>query len=291
VPKLDHAKVILDIHDIVPELYAAKFGVSHSSLMFRALVWVERLSAGFADHVIAANDIWLERLTSRSVRRDKCSAFINYPDPSIFRRGLRTRRPDGRFVMLYPGTLNWHQGLDIAIRAFAIARLQAPAMEFHIYGEGSATEDLHKLVQELDLVGQVQLHEPLPLRHISAVMANADLGLVPKRNDGFGGEAFSTKTLEFMALGIPLVVADTAVDRHYFDDSLVRFFKAADVQSLAESLLDAYSERGFETDRTKNALAHASENNWGTKKSDYLAVVDGLIGARVQSSRCASTES
>ena len=27
----------------------------------------------------------------------------------------------------YPGTLNWHQGLDIAVNAFAIAVKQAPA--------------------------------------------------------------------------------------------------------------------------------------------------------------------
>ena len=44
------------------------------------------------------------------------------------------------------------------------------------------------------------------MKQIAEVMANADLGIVPKRNDPFGGEAFSTKILEFMSLGIPIVV-------------------------------------------------------------------------------------
>ena len=88
-------------------------------------------------------------------------------------------------------------------------------MEFHIHGEGSAKPELERLVSELGLEGKVLLHAPLPLREIASVMANADLGVVPKRNDSFGGEAFSTKILEFMALGVPLLLADTRIDRHY----------------------------------------------------------------------------
>lgn len=52
VPKLLGAKVILDIHDIVPELYTSKFKVSNSSLIFKLLVLVEKASGAFADHVI-----------------------------------------------------------------------------------------------------------------------------------------------------------------------------------------------------------------------------------------------
>jgi glycosyltransferase involved in cell wall biosynthesis len=280
VPKLCGTKVILDIHDIVPEFYAAKFGVSHDSFIFRALKLIERLSASFADHVIAANDIWLERIASRSSSHDKCSAFINYPDLSIFHGDLRTRGDDGRFILSYPGTLNWHQGLDIAVKAFEIAQRQVPEMEFHIHGEGSAKPELERLVHELGLEGKVLLSHPLPLREIASVMANADLGIVPKRNDSFGGEAFSTKILEFMALGVPVVVADTRIDRHYFNDTLLRFFAASDVDALAQAMVDAYRQREKGAAMAANAMAYVRENSWGRKKSEYLAVVRGLIGGR-----------
>lgn len=280
IPKLSGAKIILDIHDIVPEFYAAKFGVSHQSLVFRALKLIERLSASFADHVIAANDIWLERLASRSTSRAKCSAFINYPDMSIFRKELRTRGNDGRFVLSYPGTLNWHQGLDIAVKAFAIAQRSAPKLEFHIYGEGSARAEVQRLVHELGLDGKVLINDPLPLREIASVMANADLGVVPKRNDSFGGEAFSTKILEFMALGVPVLVAETRIDRHYFNDTLVRFFKSSDVEALALAMLDAYRQQEQGSAMAANALTYVQEHSWGVKKHDYLAVVRGLIGAK-----------
>ena len=57
--------------------------------------------------------------------------------------------------MLYPGTLNWHQGVDIAIKAFGLIKDQIPGAEFHIYGEGSEKECLKKLVSELGLQGMI----------------------------------------------------------------------------------------------------------------------------------------
>lgn len=277
VPKLMGAKVVLDIHDIVPEFYAAKFKVSEQSMVFAALRHAERWSAGFADHVIVANDLWLNKITARSSHPDKCSALINYPDAGIFDPRLRQRVDDGRFVVIYPGTLNWHQGLDIAITAFAKVCELAPSMELHIYGEGPAKAQLQQLVVDLGLGARVTLRPPLPIREIAAVMADADLGVVPKRNDAFGGDAFSTKTLEFMSLGVPLVVADTRVDRFYFDDSLVRFFRAGDADDLARVLLDAWIDRKRSADLSARAQAFAQRNSWAEKKGDYLDIVGRLL--------------
>ena len=107
-------------------------------------------------------------------------------------------------------------------------------------------------------------------------MANSDLGVVPKRDDNFGGEAFSTKILEFMALGVPLVVADTRIDRHYFDESMLRFFKAGDEKSLAAAMVDAYSNRELGARRADRAKAFVADHSWGQRKQDYLALVRGL---------------
>lgn len=279
IAKLLGAKVILDIHDIVPEFYAAKFSMPERSLAVRTLKLIEKASSAFADHVIIANDLWLETIINRSVDRKKCTAFINYPDLAVFRRSLRTARDDGEFVLIYPGSLNWHQGLDLAIQAFAIAVRGAPGMRFHIYGEGSAKPDLERLVIELHLSRYVFLHPPMPLHEIAAVMANADLGVVPKRGDSFGNEAFSTKTLEFMALGVPVLIADTRIDRHYFNDTLVAFFKAGDLRSLAAGMSEAYRDRLALARRAERAVLYAQQNAWGAKSPLYLALVRQLVGS------------
>lgn len=278
VPKLLGARVILDIHDIVPELYAAKFSLGRETPAFKALLLAERLSTGFADHVIAANDLWLEKLIARSVQAHKCSVLLNYPDASIFHEGRRCDRRDGKFVLMYPGTLSEHQGLDIAVRAFAVAHEYVPSMEFQIYGEGPAARALDALIDELGLRDSVHLRGPLPLDEIASRMANADLGVVPKRDDAFGGEAFSTKILEFMALGVPLVVARTRIDRYYFDESLLRFFEPGNVDDLAAAMIEAHASRETTAVRARNAMAYVQRPDWSwnSRKAEYLRLVSAL---------------
>jgi glycosyltransferase involved in cell wall biosynthesis len=275
-PKLTGTKIILDIHDIVPEFYASKFKTSQQSLAFKMLVAIERLSTGFSDHVIAANHIWEKRLQDRSVRASKCTTFLNFPDTQDFQRRGRTRT-DEKFILLYPGTLNYHQGLDIAIRAFATIKDQIPLAEFHIYGEGEQFEVLKALVAELGLQNRVLLNTMLPYHQITPIIENADLGVVPKRGNSFGNEAFSTKILEFMAMGVPVIVPETAVDRYYFNDSVVKFFKANDEKSLADAMLLLITNPDMRRNLVRNADAFIGKYTWEENKGSYLDLVDSLV--------------
>jgi glycosyltransferase involved in cell wall biosynthesis len=275
-PKLTGTKIILDIHDIVPEFYASKFKTSQDSMIFKVLVAIERLSAGFSDHVIAANHIWEKRLQDRSVPAPKCTTFLNFPDiESSHRRGrLRT---DEKFILLYPGTLNYHQGLDIAIRAFARIQDKAPQAYFHIHGEGEQLEALKALVVELRLQDRVVFKDFLPFYEITEVIENSDLGIVPKRGESFGNEAFSTKILEFMALGVPVIVPETAVDRYYFNDSVAKFFRANDEESLADAMLQMITSPELRKNLVRNADEFIRRYTWDENKAAYLNLVDSLV--------------
>ncbi|MGD0232582.1 MAG: glycosyltransferase [Syntrophorhabdales bacterium] len=275
LPKLTGAKVILDIHDIVPEFYAAKFGTGKDSFLYKMLVRVERLSVRFADHVIISNHLWRERLL-RSAHNGKCSVVMNYPDPNVFFPRSRTRNDD-RFIMAYPGTLNRHQGIDIAIRAFASVKDRIPHAEFHIYGRGDMKASLCSMSEELGLRGRVVLHDMLPKEEIAEIMANSDLGIVPKRNDSFGGEAFSTKSLEFMLLGVPLLISGTKIDRHYFNDSVVRFFEPEDEESLATAMVELVRDESLRRRLVERASAFvARKYDWEKQKERYFDLVDGI---------------
>jgi glycosyltransferase involved in cell wall biosynthesis len=275
-PKLTGAKLILDIHDIVPELFSSKFGASRRSVLIWGLKWVERLSALFADHVILANHLWLETYTSRSARKHKCSVLINHVDTRIFQPKQKTKSGEKRLI-IFPGGLQWHQGLDIAIHAFVKLRDRLPNVEFHIYGEGNMKADLINLVNELGLNGAVKFFAPLRISEIAGVMANADLGVVPKRADSFGNEAYSTKIMEFMSLGVPVVVSDTRIDRYYFNDSMVRFFESGNSDALADAMLEVLQDDKLRARLTRNAAEYVGRNNWEANKGDYIRLVDSLF--------------
>lgn len=275
VPKLTGSKIILDIHDIVPEFYASKFGASPRGVLFNVLVAIERLSTLFSDHVIVSNHLWEQKLVQRSVSKGKCTVILNYPDPCIFYQREKSRT-DGKKIVMYPGSLNYHQGVDIAIRAFSKISREVPDAEFHIYGEGAERDNLAELAAALGLNGCVKFFSAAPISEIAEAMANCDLGIVPKRNNTFGDEAFSTKILEFMSLGVPVLVSSTRIDRFYFNDKVVHFFKAQDVDDLAEKLLSMLKDQSFRQTLSANALAMAQNFSWELKKAKYLTVVDAL---------------
>ncbi len=290
-PKMTGAKVILDIHDILPEFYASKFGASKQSITFKLLLLVEKLSAKIADHVIIANDLWRDRIVARSVGKAKCSTVLNCPDRRIFCRTSRTRQDD-RFVILYPGSLGRHQGLDVAIRAFAKVCNRVPFVDFHIYGDGGEKPRLIDLARELRLENRLFIHNSVSLREIAAVISNADLGVVPKRSDGFGNEAFSTKILEFMTIGVPLIISETKIDRYYFDNSLVRFVPSGDEDALAHAMIELVNNPDLREQFVRNGLECSNRYDWDVNKSAYLGLVDLLtsrgsgVDVKTELNRC-----
>jgi hypothetical protein len=59
--------------------------------------------------------------------------------------------------------------------------------------------------------------------------------VVPERRDNLGNKGFGT---EFMAMGVPVVVADAMIDKYYFDSSTVTFFCSGDADDLARCRLE-----------------------------------------------------
>jgi glycosyltransferase involved in cell wall biosynthesis len=278
IPKLSGVPIILDIHDILPEFYMSKFGVGERSLIFKVLVFVEKISIAFSNHVIIANPIWRDRLLRRSVKPEKVTAIGNYPDPKIFFLRAKTRT-DGKFVLLYPGSLNFHQGLDIGVRAFAKVARQMLEAEFRIYGEGPERENLIQIARECHVDDKVLLSDFLPMTEVAEIMANSDLAIVPKRSRStFGTEAASTKIMEFMSVGVPVIVSRTKIDSFYHTDATVRFFDNDDPDELAKAILDLHANPESRKRLAVNALEYVAKNNWEAKKGEYLAIVDGLGG-------------
>lgn len=276
-PKLTGAGVVLDIHDLVPELFANKFTSRMGRLYSRVLKFMERTSAKFAHHVIIANDIWRERIIQRSVEENRCSVFLNHIDSEVFYRRKRTR-DDGKYIVIFPGSWQWHQGLDIAIRAMHHLRTEIPHAELHLYGGGSReiVEHLRNLVKELNLERHVRFFGDVSVNDVANVIANADVGVVPKRADSFGNEAYSTKIMEFMSQGLPVVASRTKIDTFYFDDTVVRFFPSGDSRALADAILSIYRDSALRASLIENGLRYAEMNNWQHRKFAYLDLADSL---------------
>jgi glycosyltransferase involved in cell wall biosynthesis/peptidoglycan/xylan/chitin deacetylase (PgdA/CDA1 family) len=276
-PKFTGAKLILDVHDIVPELFVSKFDAKDDDYSVAILKRLERASAAFVDHVIVSNHLWYEKLISRSVRKENCSVFLNHVDPALFYRRPRTRN-DGRIIIIFPGGFQWHQGLDIAIEALARIRSEVPNAELHLYNGagGNEGDNLVRLAGRLGLSGIVKFCGAITLDQIPEVIANADLGVVPKRANSFGNEAYSTKIMEFMSQGVPVVVSRTKIDTLYFSETTVHFFTSGDSQALANAMLEVIKDQQLRKTLIAQGYEYVERNGWDQKKKEYLELVDSL---------------
>ena len=279
--KLDGTPILLDVYDLTPELYCAKFGCKEQSAVFRILVATERFSASLCDHVIAPNPIWKARLLSRSVPEGRCTHIPYYSDDKLFHRG--TAHEGSKVIrLLYAGTLNSLQGLDIAIRAFSKALQNLSKSEFHIYGEGPQETHLATMISSLHLESNVFLHNTVPVQQLAEMMAQFDIMIVPKRiSTKFGAEAASTKIWDGLRAGLVVIAARTPVEQLYFSDEEVFYFTPEDEDELASAIIKVCSDASLRSKLRASAEQFLRTNNWENHKDDFMKLVGRLTGHRL----------
>ena len=108
------------------------------------------------------------------------------------------------------------------------------------------------------------------------MIANSDLGVVPKRADSFGNEAYSTKIMEFMSQGVPVVVSRTTIDSYYFKEDDVRFFPSGDASAMAQAMYEVATNQHLRDTLIANGLEYVQQNSWARKREEYLRLIDGL---------------
>jgi glycosyltransferase involved in cell wall biosynthesis len=285
IPKLLGARVILDIHDLMPEFFASLTGRSPHSLLVRMVILQERISCWFADHVITVTEVWRERLISRGVSPEKVSVVMNVADEQIFRASDHCEpkaEEGGSFRLIYHGTYKQHYGMAELIQAIAIVKERIPGIHLVLQGIGEYHPDMVRLVDQLDLHDHVQINNfARPAEELPALIRQADVGIVPNRNDLFTGELLPTKLLEYVALGVPVVASRTRVISRYFDDTMIEFFSPGDPASLADHIIELHEDPERLRELVRNSRRFVQDHNWKAISRDYVALVRRLADGDV----------
>jgi glycosyltransferase involved in cell wall biosynthesis len=181
---------------------------------------------------------------------------------------------------LFHGTFQWHQGIEVAIDALPIVLHEVPGVELHLYGGGAGgkktTDRLAERARINGVGSSVRFFGGVPLQQIPEIVVNADLGIVPKRADSFGNEAYSTKIMEFMSQAVPVVVSRTKVDSYYFDKDTVEFFESGNAEDMARAIISVLTDTTLRERLVRNGLAYVDANGWEGVQAKYFDLVDGL---------------
>ncbi len=283
VPRLRGARIVLDIHDLMPEFYLSRFGHRGGRWVIFLLRLQEKLACRFAHHVITVTEPWRQTLIRRSVPAHKCSVLMNVPGDR-FRRGaarLPKKRAPYSFHLVYHGTLAYRYGIDLAIQAVAQIRQQIPGLHLTIHGRGEYLGDLQRLVKELDLTDHISFSTHyIPMDDLPAFLVMADVGIVPYRRDTFTDGILPTKLMEYVALGIPVIASRTAAITAYFDESMLEFFPPGDVSALAQSILRLYRDPARRAMLVKNADRFNRLHTWEHQSTRLIELANHLTNTR-----------
>jgi len=280
IPKLLGAKVLLDVHDLMPELYQSKFGLPETRWLIRFITWVERQSIGFADRAIAVHKLHLDTLVKHGNPPKKFTILLNVPDPKIFSvKNEVSSRDDYGFRLLYHGTVTRRYGLSVALYAVSLLRKEISGLEFQIVGNGEDRSRLIDLVKQLDLTDCVSFSRSfVPVEQLSSIILNADVGVVPILYDDFTKLQLPVKLLEYVGLGLPVICSRTETIEAYFDDTMVQYVEAGNVDDLAQRILELYRAPHKRKRLATNAARFNHDYNWKQQKQEYYNLIDKLAG-------------
>ena len=275
VPMLQGKKVVLDLHDTMPETFASSFTGMRKRVFVPLLTLEERVCCAFADHLICVNEVQRNAVIRRQPRAArKTVVSMNVPDPARFRPVLPVVRPQSdRLKIIYHGTLSGRLTVDLGIRALALVSQSAPEIELHIVGDGDALDSLRDLAGELGVSNRVTFYGRKKLDQLIPIIRDMDLGIVPLERNPATELMLSVKLMECLSQGIPVIAPRLDAIQHYFTEQMLFFFDPGDVQSLADALMAARdSDERFR--RVRAAGTFLAEYHWETHKSSLLKIYD-----------------
>jgi len=240
--RLTGSTIILDLHEAMPEIYAARFQTSVRSTAFRLLVLLERASSEFADYLIAANHGIQDALVSRGVPRDRFTVVYNSVNPrdsDVSPSSLRTRLgiSPGR-LLVHAGSVNKERDLATFIRSVELLRKDLDIRLVIAGGvEPGYQGQLESLARSLGISRHVHFVGNLTMGEARALMSLSELGVVTLERNPLTELAWPVRVVELNSLGKPLVVSRLRFMSKVLGSS-AWYYEPGDAQSLAGAIRD-----------------------------------------------------
>ena len=279
IPKLFGKKIILDLHDPMPELYMSMFSMSAQNPVIRFLKQMERSCIRFADHVLTPNISFRNLFVSRGCPDIKISIVMNSPDENIFMTNGGTGlvpKDNNNFVIMYHGAIVERHGLDILVDAVSLIQHKIPNLKLWIYGGGNFLKTIRKKIIESDLSNYIDIKGMVIVDKIAEAIKQIDLGVIPNRINPFTQINFPVRTFEYIVMNKPVVVPRTQGISDYFDEESIFFFEPGNVESLASAIMEIYEHPKKKELVLRKSIDVFNNYRWESQKQNLIELTNKL---------------
>ena len=284
IPKMLGSKVVLDLHDPMPELMMTIFRTQEDNRSVRLMKSLEKWSIARADLAVTVNVACKRIFSSRSCPAEKIAVVMNAPDGQIFPcreprlRSLSTQDGDRRFVIMYHGSIVERNGLDVALDALARVRKAIPGAELRIFGSQTAFLDhVMERARSMGLQDAVQYLGPRRLEDLVTEIDNCDLGIIPNHRNAFTDINTPTRVFEYLAMGKPVIAPSTQGILDYFNQDSLIFFEPGNAVELAQQIEYAFLHPREVLEIVRRGQEIFSEHTWDREKETLVSRVSSLF--------------
>jgi glycosyltransferase involved in cell wall biosynthesis len=282
IPKMLGAKVILDIHDPMPETVGAKYGGAGRNRLYWPLLLLERQSVAFADRTITVNEPVRDHvLVKHGYRPEAIDVVANFADDRLF-KPLTPPPMDGPVRFVFHGTILGRYGLRTLVQAIAKVR-NRDRIQVRIIGEGDFSETLKDLISAHGVEDVVEfVNRVYPLHEIPLLLADCHVGLVPLDLTPVADFALPLKLIEYTCLGLPSITVQSTAIAHYFRPDECMFYPPGDSSTLAGHL-DMIAEDPKQLAQYRQRLGTVRGRLlWSREKHKYVSILRQLSGQTQQ---------
>jgi glycosyltransferase involved in cell wall biosynthesis len=282
-PRLRGVPVIVDLHELMPEFFASKFGTALRHPVVRALARLEQASIRFADLAMTCTEEMRNAFVSRGADADRISVVMNSSEEAIFDPQTfppRRDRQTGRFSLICHGTIEERYGLDTIIRALRRLDDQIPGLTLEIYGEGTYQHELRGMVEEFGLADRVSFNGFVPVDELVAAIADADAGVVAMKRDAFRDLTQCNKMFDLITMRRPVICSRTTSVMASFPDDCLQYFDADDDADLARAIEEVFAQPRLGHQLVERAEEQNQAYRWLRQRERYLALVEQALAGR-----------
>jgi glycosyltransferase involved in cell wall biosynthesis len=276
VPKLTGARVVLDLHECMPEFFATKFGKGLDHRAVRAVAAAEQASIRFADFVLTCTDQMREAFVGRGADPAKIGVVHNTAEEEIFdpERHPPRAREHGPFTLICHGSVEDRYGLDTAIKAVASLADEIPELRLQILGKGTQLPELRELAAQLDVRDRVDFNGAwIPVEELVNAIAAADAGIVAMKRDIFRDLVHCNKMYDLIAMRRPVITSRTRSVEAYFSGDALLYFRADDPDDLARAIRQLHADPGLGERLVEQAQQEVEPYRWPRQRELYKRYV------------------
>lgn len=282
-PKLCGARIILDMHEAMPEIFAVKFNKELNSKLILFIKFIEKISTDFAHNLITVSPAVKDTYINRGILSEKINLILNVPNKRIFCKDQNNiERPDSlknKFILIQASAIFRERDLETVIKAINILKEDIPNIFLLLFGEALPGDEdyeliLKNLVNDLNLENNIHFGKWIPPEDVAKFISISDVGLLSNLSNYSTELALSNRLFEYIALEKPMVISRTKAIFEFIGENSAMYFEPENEKDLAMCILELYKNPNKSEKMIDNAKEIYSKYDWEIMKNNLFKLYE-----------------